>query len=281
MVPDPPTEPLKEMTMSRMKTAAVAAIVAGTLSLGGLAVNAQAPTMMTGQQAGEGNATCLSAMHQMMGMMSDHTGGGMMEPGSSAVPGTMTPHSSMGPGMVGPDASPGAMGFADDECLALMGQMMGMMRDHMGAGMLGTSPTTAPSPDPNDGHHPSTTPDPAVPAASASAAVRVVVSLTDALRIEPAAMTVPVGVPVTFVVTNDGLIPHEFVVGDEAVQEAHEKTMQGMGSMSHDEPGAIGVAPGETKELTMTFSETGETIAGCHVPGHYPAGMRATITVTP
>jgi uncharacterized cupredoxin-like copper-binding protein len=169
----------------------------------------------------------------------------------------------------------------DDECVAFMGQMMGMMRDHLGTGMMGPSPTMAPSPDSHDAHHPGTTPDPAVPSESASAAVRVVVSLTDALRIEPASMTVPVGVPVTFVVTNTGAIPHEFVVGDEAFQDAHEATMRGTGTMSHDEPGAIGVAPGETKELTMTFSEPGETLAGCHVPGHYPAGMRATIMVAP
>ena len=78
---------------------------------------------------------------------------------------------------------------------------------------------------------------------SASAAVRVVVILADAFRIEPAAMTVPVGVPVTFVVTNIGAIPHEFVVGDEASQDEHETSMRGTDAMSHDDPDAIGVAP--------------------------------------
>jgi uncharacterized cupredoxin-like copper-binding protein len=57
--------------------------------------------------------------------------------------------------------------------------------------------------------------------------------------------------------------------------------MQGSASMAHDEPNGIGLAPGETKELTMVFAERGETLAGCHVPGHYPAGMRATIEVGP
>lgn len=265
--------------MNRMKAATAAAMLAGAVSLGGLAVQAQTPSPAAGQQAGTGSPSCLGAMHEMVTMMHDHMGTGMMGPGSGAMPGMMTTGSGMGPGMMAA-SSPGAMPSTDDECLALMGQMMGMMRDHMGAGMMDVRPTAAPSPDSPDAHHPGAT-DPAVPSGSASAAVRVVVTLTDAFRIEPAAMTVPVGVPVTFVVTNSGIIPHEFVVGDEASQEAHETTMQGTGSMAHDEADAIGVAPGRTKELTMTFLEPGVTLAGCHVPGHFPAGMQAMITVTP
>lgn len=119
----------------------------------------------------------------------------------------------------------------------------------------------------------------AVPAAAAGD-VLVDVTLTDALRIDPDQMSVPAGVPVTFVVTNAGALPHEFVVGDEAAQAAHGSAMLGMGSMTHDEPTAIGLQPGESKELTITFDEPGEMLAGCHVPGHYAAGMKATIVVT-
>ena len=38
--------------------------------------------------------------------------------------------------------------------------------------------------------------------------------------------------------------------------------------------------PGETKELTYTFAEAGETLAGCHVAGRYGGGMKAPITIT-
>ena len=121
----------------------------------------------------------------------------------------------------------------------------------------------------------------ASPAPVASeAASRVEVTLTDALKIEPSAMTVPAGVPVTFVVTNTGAIEHEFYLGDEAAQAEHEKQMAEMGGMAHDEPEGIAVKPGETKQLTYTFSEAGENLAGCHVVGHYGGGMKATITVT-
>ena len=116
------------------------------------------------------------------------------------------------------------------------------------------------------------------PAASA-AATRIEVTLTDALKIEPASMTVPAGVPVTFVVTNTGSTDHEFYLGDEQAQAEHEKEMAEMGGMSHDEPEGIAVKPGETKDLTYTFAEAGATLAGCHVVGHYGGGMKASVTV--
>lgn len=94
-------------------------------------------------------------------------------------------------------------------------------------------------------------------------------------------MSVAAGVPVTFVVTNTGAIDHEFYLGDEAAQAAHEQEMQAMGGgMAHDEPQGIAVDPGQTKELTFTFVEPGATLAGCHLPGHYAAGMKAAVTIT-
>jgi uncharacterized cupredoxin-like copper-binding protein len=120
----------------------------------------------------------------------------------------------------------------------------------------------------------------AAPSVSASPpATRVEVKLTDALKMEPAAMTVPAGVPVTFVVTNSGATDHEFYLGDEAAQVEHEQEMGAMGGMTHDEPEGIGLKPGETKELTFTFAAAGKVLAGCHEVGHYSAGMKAEITV--
>ncbi len=129
------------------------------------------------------------------------------------------------------------------------------------------------------GGAPTTRPVPASsgPSAAVSTATRVEVTLTDALKIEPAGMTVPRGVPVTFVVTNSGAADHEFYVGDEAAQARHEKEMVEMGGMIHDEPAGIAVKPGETRELRYTFAAAGETLAGCHVAGHYGGGMKAVI----
>lgn len=124
-----------------------------------------------------------------------------------------------------------------------------------------------------------TAPSAATSSAPSAAVTRIEVTLTDTLKIEPASMTVPAGVPVTFVVTNSGVTDHEFYLGDEAAQAAHEKEMAEVGGMGHDEPEGIVVKPGETKELTYTFAEAGQTLAGCHVVGHYGGGMKAEITV--
>jgi len=125
-----------------------------------------------------------------------------------------------------------------------------------------------------------TTSSPSSPAASdSSAGQRIEVNLTDAFKMEPAEMTVKVGQPVTFVVTNTGAIAHEFYLGDEAMQAEQEEMMQA-GEMAHDTAEGISLEPGEAKELTYTFDTAGQTLAGCHVSGHYVAGMKATITVT-
>jgi uncharacterized cupredoxin-like copper-binding protein len=126
-------------------------------------------------------------------------------------------------------------------------------------------------------------PPAATPSESAEAtaqATRIEVTLSDALRIEPAAMSVPAGVPVTFVVTNTGTIAHEFVLGDEAAQAEHETEMAGSMGLGPDEEMAIGVDPGMTKELTVTFDSPASLFAGCHVAGHYAGGMKATVEVT-
>lgn len=123
------------------------------------------------------------------------------------------------------------------------------------------------------------TPAPSTAPGSGVPSTRIEVKLSDALKIEPATFAVKAGVPVTFVVTNTGALEHEFFVGDEKAQADHEKEMAGTGAMVMDEPMGIGVKPGQTKEMTITLKDVGTIFAGCHVPGHYPAGMKATVTV--
>jgi uncharacterized cupredoxin-like copper-binding protein len=49
---------------------------------------------------------------------------------------------------------------------------------------------------------------------------------------------------------------------------------------AHDDPNAISLAPGETKELTWRFVEAGTVEYGCHEPGHYEAGMHGEMTIS-
>ena len=98
------------------------------------------------------------------------------------------------------------------------------------------------------------------------------------MRMDPAELTARVGVPVTFQVTNTGKIEHEFYIGSEAEQTAHDAEM--LAGPMHEHLNGVSLAPGQTRELTYTFERAGAVFAGCHVPGHYAAGMVARILVT-
>jgi uncharacterized cupredoxin-like copper-binding protein len=108
------------------------------------------------------------------------------------------------------------------------------------------------------------------------------IETTDQLRFSPDQINVRKGETVAFVIINSGNLPHEFVIGDEAVQAEHEAEMasgkEDMNEMG-DKPYAVDVPAGDTVTLVYTFDEEGTTLIGCHVPGHYGAGMKGTITV--
>ncbi len=135
---------------------------------------------------------------------------------------------------------------------------------------------------------------------------RVEVGMAD-LGFHPSTFTVQRGATVTFAFENTDSIDHEALIGDEAAQDAHEAEMahsggdmtdstddttattaagmSGMEGMNHkagaSDPGeSVLVAPGETAEISYTFDEAGTLLLGCHQPGHYDGGMKATITVT-
>lgn len=118
--------------------------------------------------------------------------------------------------------------------------------------------------------------------ADASSADRVIeIAASDTFTFEPAEITVAVGETVTFRVTDTGAIPHDFTLGDEVVQDEHEAEMVEMGGQMemHDEPNLLSMQPGETKEMTWTFTEAGQILMGCHQSGHYAAGMLGTISI--
>ena len=85
------------------------------------------------------------------------------------------------------------------------------------------------------------------------------------------------GTTVTFVVENTDPIDHEFLIGDEDVQRAHEE-----GTEPHHgaKPGEISIPIGETRSTTYTFDEPGRLLIGCHLPTHYDYGMKGDITIT-
>jgi len=104
----------------------------------------------------------------------------------------------------------------------------------------------------------------------------------DDLDFQPDQVQVKAGETITFKVMNVSKLAHDFTLGDDAAQSAHEKEMRSAsGSMKMaSDANAIDVAPGETKQLTWTFAKAGTTLYGCHEPGHYAAGMKGTIAAS-
>jgi Cu+-exporting ATPase len=107
----------------------------------------------------------------------------------------------------------------------------------------------------------------------------ITMTTADALRFAPDVVTVRQGETIQFQINNPGAVPHEFVIGDASEQQAHEREMAS-GGMSA-EPNAIAVPAGQTVQLVYTFDRAGTLEFACHVAGHYAAGMRGTINISP
>lgn len=105
------------------------------------------------------------------------------------------------------------------------------------------------------------------------------VTALDTMRFEPGKLVVGSGETVRIEMTNAGKVPHELTIGERKVQLEHERMMQNMPGMKHDDPGSVTLAPGETKTIVWQFGEPGTVEFGCHVPGHDPAGMISTVEV--
>ncbi len=117
--------------------------------------------------------------------------------------------------------------------------------------------------------------------AGASEADRVVeIRMLDAFSFEPASVEVKVGETVTFKVVNAGQIAHDFTLGDEEMQDEHDAEMAGgMSGMGHGEPNVLTLDPGTEGALTWRFTAPATILYGCHVPGHYAAGMVGNLTI--
>jgi nitrite reductase (NO-forming) len=92
-----------------------------------------------------------------------------------------------------------------------------------------------------------------------------------------------------FVVTNKGVAPHEFVLYSEAQKAeavaAHKKAMAAGGDEHGGEmtPGVLvdieNIEAGKTGESPVIELKAGTYEAGCHIPGHYEAGMKGKVVV--
>ncbi|WP_127524483.1 cupredoxin family protein [Mesorhizobium sp. Z1-4] len=100
-------------------------------------------------------------------------------------------------------------------------------------------------------------------------------------------LDVKAGETIRFVIRNESEIEHDFTIGDKATQKSHRAEMAemmehmgpGSATMEHDDPNAVFLEAGQTRELIWIFDKAGNFEFACNVPGHYEAGMHGPITV--
>lgn len=91
-------------------------------------------------------------------------------------------------------------------------------------------------------------------------------------KIQLSQSSVLAGKPIRFNITNKGAIEHDFVI---------EKVgAKGVPLSAGANDAMLVVGPGLTGYLDWTFADAGEFQIGCHIPGHFEAGMVTKITVT-
>ena len=96
----------------------------------------------------------------------------------------------------------------------------------------------------------------------------------------PASLSVAAGETVRFSITNRDPIDHEFILGDQAVQDREEAGTD----LIHDGtvPGMVSVPAGRTVSTVVSFPKhpaERSLVYACHLPGHYAYGMRGALNI--
>ena len=96
---------------------------------------------------------------------------------------------------------------------------------------------------------------------------------------DPARIEIRKGEQIRFVISNDGIYNHEFMLATVAENRKHGALMKKYPEMEHEDPNAVTVAPYVTAELLWKFTKAGEFEFACLIPDHYEAGMHGRIIV--
>lgn len=117
------------------------------------------------------------------------------------------------------------------------------------------------------------------PGDTAKATRTIAITMSDAMRFDPAAIRVKTGETIRFELANAGKLDHEFVLGAWKDLEEHAALMRRFPHMQHEEPNMAHLAPGAQASIVWQFTRPGEFHYACLVPGHFEAGMTGKVTV--
>jgi uncharacterized cupredoxin-like copper-binding protein len=95
----------------------------------------------------------------------------------------------------------------------------------------------------------------------------------------PSKFDIKKGEQVRFVVTNNGAIPHEFVLASTEDNLKHAEEMKKNPEMEHDDPNNKTIQPKKKAEILWRFDKGGTFEISCLIPGHREAGMIAGVEV--
>ncbi len=119
-------------------------------------------------------------------------------------------------------------------------------------------------------------------AAEAREASRTIeIRMTDDMRFSPSNIDVREGETLRLRAVNQGKVMHEIVIGTREELQDHAEMMKKHPNMEHDEPYMAHVSPGQRGDIVWTFNRPGDFEFACLIPGHFEAGMRGTVRVTP
>jgi uncharacterized cupredoxin-like copper-binding protein len=96
---------------------------------------------------------------------------------------------------------------------------------------------------------------------------------------EPNAIEVKKGEQIRFVVDNEGLFNHEFILGTERDIRSHAAEMKKNPDMEHHDAHSLAVGMYSRGELLWRFTRAGRFVYACLIPGHLERGMKGTIVV--
>lgn len=121
------------------------------------------------------------------------------------------------------------------------------------------------------------------PAASAGDPRVVTIELLD-FRLEPGVIDVLLGETVRIIAVNRSDLQHELFIGSSVEQDRHHAlhaaALPEMQDKLDDGATGIYVSGRGTAQFTYRFDDEGEVLMGCHLVGHFEAGMVGVIRVT-
>jgi uncharacterized cupredoxin-like copper-binding protein len=93
-------------------------------------------------------------------------------------------------------------------------------------------------------------------------------------KFEPSTISVPAGVPVTYVIENADPIDHEWLIGDAAFHARHRT---GTEPVHGDRPDEVSLPANTSRTTTLTLAAGTYTYI-CHFPLHEQYGMVGIVT---